>query len=77
VTIAYCNGGWWLVRGVAHLNDMLAAREAPDLTIEIVTVAAWPEVLRLWEEPEIGKFPWQINPKIIDRLKSRECTTVS
>jgi hypothetical protein len=77
VVIAYCNETWWLVQGVGHLNDMLAAKESPDLHIAIVACSAWGEVLRLWEEPEFGKMPWAINPKIIERLKTREHTSVS
>lgn len=77
VVIAYCNESWWLVAGVNHLNDMLAATEGPDLEIKIVTCRAWPQVMQLWEEPEDGKLPWAIHPKIVERLKSRERTTVS
>ncbi|HUC63862.1 MAG TPA: hypothetical protein VMA53_00445 [Stellaceae bacterium] len=77
VTIAFCNETWWLVRGESHLHDMLAAKEAPELEIEIVTCRVWAEVLRLWEAPEFGKMPWAINPKIIERLKSRANTTVT
>lgn len=77
VVIAYFNDTWWLVQGVDHLHDMLAATESPDLRITLVTCAAWREVLDLWLEPEEGKMPWAINPKIVARLKSRERTTVS
>ncbi len=77
VVIAYCNETWWLVQGVGHLNDMLAAREAVELQIDIVTCGVWSDVLKLWEDPEFGKMPWAINPKIIERLKSRERTTVT
>jgi hypothetical protein len=77
VVIAYFNETWWLVQGVAHLQDMLAARESPDLTIALVTCAAWRDVVVLWTEPEEGQMPWAINPKIVARLKSRERTTVS
>jgi len=77
VVIAFFNQTWWLVRGVSHLQDMLNAREAPELEISIVTCGAWAEVMRLWEEPEYGKMPWAIHPKIIDRIKSRERTTVT
>jgi len=77
VVIAYCNQTWWLVQGVDHLQDMLAARESPQLDIEIVSCKVWAEVTELWIEPEFGKLPWAINPKIIERLKSRERTTVS
>jgi hypothetical protein len=77
VVIAYCNETWWLVKGVDHLYDMLAAKESPDLDIAIVDCKLWGEVMRLWEEPEDGKMPWAINPKVIDRLKTRERTSVS
>jgi hypothetical protein len=77
VLIAYHNETWWLVQGESHLHDMLSAKESPELPIDIVTCTAWAEVLRLWEAPEYGKMPWAINPKIIERLKSRERTTVS
>jgi hypothetical protein len=77
VVIAYFNETWWLVAGESHLQDMLAATEGPDLEISIVTCGAWPQVMQMWEEPEDGKLPWAINPKIIERLKSRERTTVS
>ena len=76
VVIAHCNNTWWLVQGVDHLQDMLYAREAPDLVIDLVTCKAWAEVLKLWLEPEFGKLPWAINPKVIERLKTRECTIV-
>ena len=77
VVIAYCNETWWLVRGVSHLHDMLAAKESPDLDIAIVTCKVWSEVLQLWDEPEFGKMPWAIHPKIIERIKTRERTSVS
>jgi hypothetical protein len=77
VVIAYHNETWWLVQGVDHLYDMLAAKESPDLDIAIVACRVWGEVLRLWAEPEEGKMPWAINPKVIERLKTRERTTVS
>jgi hypothetical protein len=77
VVIAYCNDTWWLVQGVNHLNDMLAAKESAELEISIVSCRVWSEVLRLWEQPEFGDLPWAIHPKIIERLKSRERTTVS
>jgi len=76
VVIANCNNTWWLVQGVDHLQDMLCAREAADLVIDLVTCKAWADVLKLWLEPELGKLPWAINPKVIERLKARECTTV-
>ena len=75
VIIAFYNQTWWLVRGEIHLHDMLAAREPADLEITLVTCEKWPEVLQMWEQPEFGKMPWAINPKIIDRLKTRERTT--
>jgi hypothetical protein len=77
VIIAYFNDTWWLVHGVAHLDDMLANREPPELRIEIVACAGWDGVLRLWDEPEEGKLPWAINPRVIERLKQREKTTSS
>lgn len=77
VVIAYCNQAWWLVQGVGHLDDMLAARESPDLIIDLITCKMWSEVIKLWEEPEFGKMPWAINPKIVERLKGRQQTRVS
>ena len=77
VVIAYCNNAWWLVQGVGHLDDMLRAQESPDLDIDIVTCKMWRDVVQLWEEPEFGKMPWAINPKIIERLKTREHTKVT
>lgn len=77
VVIAYCNQTWWLVQGTSHLQDMLYGKELPDLEIAIVACSAWSEVMQLWDEPEFGKCPWAIHPKIIERLKSRERTTVS
>jgi hypothetical protein len=77
VVIAYFNETWWLVRGVDHLDDMLSPDTPASLRIEIVTCEAWPNVLRLWEEPEEGKMPWAINPRVIERLKLRENTTSS
>lgn len=56
---------------------MLYGKESPDLEIAIVACGAWGEVMQLWDEPEFGKCPWAIHPKIIERLKSRERTTVS
>lgn len=77
VVIAYFNETWWLVQGESHLQDMLAARESPDLPIAIVTCTVWSEVMQLWDDPEFGKMPWAINPKIIERIKTRERTTVT
>ena len=77
VIIAYYNETWWLVQGTSHLDDMLAAKEAPELEISIVTCRAWSEVVKLWEEPEFGQMPWAIHPKIIERLKTRERTISS
>jgi len=75
VIIAYFNDSWWLVRGVPHLDSMLKDEAPPELTIEIVSCDSWAGVVRLWEEPEEGKLPWAINPRVITRLKSRERTT--
>ncbi len=77
VVIAYFNDTNWLVKGTEHLYDMLAAKEAADLEITFVTCKMWAEVMRMWEEPEEGKMPWAIHPKVVERLKSREHTTVS
>jgi hypothetical protein len=33
--------------------------------------------MQLWDDPEFGKMPWAINPKIIERIKTRERTTVT
>ena len=77
VVIAYFNETWWLVQGVNYLQEMLAATESPDLRIALVTCPAWRDVMELWLEPEEGKMPWAINPKIIERIKTRECTTVN
>jgi len=76
VMIAYCNETWWLVQGTGHLHDMLAGKESPELEIALVTCSAFSDVIKLWDEPEFGKCPWAINPKIVERLKSRERTTV-
>jgi hypothetical protein len=75
VIIAYFNDTWWLVRGVAHLDAMLSGAESPDLQIEMVSCAAWVNVVQMWEEPEEGKLPWAINPRVIERLKLRERTS--
>jgi len=75
VLIAYFNETWWLVHGVDHLDDMLSGAEAADLTIQMVTCKTFAEVMRLWDEAEDGKMPWAINPKIIERLKTRPATT--
>jgi hypothetical protein len=77
VIIAYCNDTWWYVKGDAHIDDVLAGTEAGDLTISLVACPKWPDVMKLWEAPEIGQMPWAINPKIIERLKTRPHTTVS
>jgi len=77
VVIAYFNETWWLVQGEVHLHDMLAAKESPELEIEIITCTVWSQVMQLWDDPEFGKMPWAINPKIIDRIKTRERTTVT
>lgn len=77
VIIAYFNETWWLVHGVAHLDAMLSPNTPASLRIEIVTCDAWENVLRLWDEPEEGKMPWAINPRVIERLKLRENTTSS
>jgi hypothetical protein len=76
VVLAHFNDTWWLVKGVSHLNDMLSATEGPDVEIALVTCSGWPDVMKRWEEPEEGKLPWAINPKIVERLKSRKRTTV-
>ena len=77
VVIAYCNETWWLVEGGSHLYDMLKAEEGPDLEIAIVSCRTFPEVVKMWKEPEEGAMPWAIHPKIIERLKTRERTTVT
>jgi len=77
VIIAYCNETWWYVKGEAHIDDVLAGEEAAELTISLVTCGKWPEVMKLWETPLVGQMPWAINPKIIERLKSRARTTVA
>jgi hypothetical protein len=77
VVIAYCNETWWLVRGESHLQEMLQAKESPELEIALITCGAFAEVIKLWEQPVFGKMPWAINPKIVERLKSRERTTVT
>ncbi len=74
VIIAYFNDTWWLVRGVAHLDDILSGKESPDLQIEIVSCDAWVNVVQMWDEPEEGKLPWAINPRVIERLKLRDRT---
>jgi hypothetical protein len=74
VIIAYFNETWWLVHGVEHLDDMLAGSESPDLRIEMVACDAWINVMHLWDEQEEGKLPWAINPRVIERLKTRERT---
>jgi hypothetical protein len=77
VVIAYCNETWWLVEGDAHLYDMLQAKESPDLDIAIINCRVWREVVQLWKEPEEGGMPWAIHPKVIERLKARDRTTVT
>lgn len=77
VVIAYCNETWWLVEGDDHLYDMLQAKEAPELDITIINCRAWGQVLKLWMQPEEGQMPWAIHPKVIERLKTRERTTVT
>jgi hypothetical protein len=77
VIIAFCNETWWIVKGVAHLDDVLAGNEPPALTISLVTCDKWPDLMKLWEAPEIGQLPWAINPKVIERLKTRPQTTLS
>lgn len=76
VIIAHCNQTWWLVQGESHLHEMLAAKESPELEISLITCELWRDVIRLWEEPVEGKMPWAIHPKIVERLKSRERTTI-
>jgi hypothetical protein len=76
MVIAYFNETWWLVRGELHLSDVLGAKEAETLEIEIRSVPAWVDVVRLWEAPEEFKMPWAINPKVIERVKTRKHTTV-
>jgi hypothetical protein len=75
VVIAYCNDTWWLVKGEVHIDDVLAAKEEPDLPIALVVCEKMGDVMQLWEAPEFGKMPWAINPSIIERLKTRERTT--
>jgi len=77
VVIAHFNETWWLVQGTIHLDDMLGAKESSELEIAIVTCRVWGDVMKLWEDPDFGKMPWAIHPKIIERLKSRERTTSS
>ena len=76
VVIAYFNETWWYVKGELHLDDVLAGREEPELSISLVTCGKWTEIMVMWETPEIGQMPWAINPKIIERLKLRPQTTV-
>ncbi len=75
MVIAYFNETWWLVKGESHLDDVLAAKESAELDISLLTCSAWTQVMQLWENPEFGRMPWAINPKIIERLKTRERTT--
>jgi hypothetical protein len=77
VVIAFFNETWWYVQGETHLDDVLAGREAPELSISLVTSAKWADIMKMWETPEVGQMPWAINPKIIERLKLRPTTTVS
>jgi hypothetical protein len=64
------------VQGEAHIDNVLAGTEAADLSISLITRNRWVEVMQLWEAPEVGRMPWAINPKIIERLKTRPTTTV-
>jgi hypothetical protein len=77
VIIAFCNETWWYVKGDAHLDEVLAGSEPPALTISLVVCTKWPDVMKIWEAPIAGQMPWAINPKIIERLKTRPQTTVS
>ncbi len=77
MTIAYFNDTWWLVHGVAHLDSILSAQEKPELKIGLVACDSWAKILQMWDEPEEGQHPWAINPRIIERLKTRENTTIA
>ena len=76
VVIAFYNETWWYVKGEAHIDNVLAGSEGAELTISLVSVEKWPDVMALWETPEVGQMPWAINPKIIERLKARPQTKV-
>ena len=73
IILAEVNGGFWLVRGAQHVDDLLANRLAPDLTVEVVEVANRREISAMWTEHEgdadPGGQPWIIHPAIGRRLK--------
>jgi hypothetical protein len=75
VVIGFFNETWWYLKGESHIDDVLAGEEAAELTISLVICANWAAVMTLWEEPKPGQMPWAINPKIIERLKTRPHTT--
>ena len=77
VVIALFNETWWYVKGDAHIDDVLAGKEADQLVVSLVTCGKWLDVMQLWETPEVGQMPWAINPKVIARLKTRARTTVA
>jgi hypothetical protein len=77
VIIAQCNDTWWCLKGSEHLDDLLAATEATELTISLVIGKKWNDVVHLWDAPQAGGMPWAINPLVIERLKARQFTTIS
>jgi outer membrane protein OmpA-like peptidoglycan-associated protein len=75
VTLAECNGRVWLVGGEKYLDDLLANTLSKQVSVEIVACASSAEVNNLWVQqcgtPSVPGTPWQINPKIVARIRSR------
>ena len=75
ITLAELNGRVWLVGGERYLDDLLANTLSQGVSIEIVACDTQSEVNSLWVQncgqPSIPGTPWQINPKIVARIRSR------
>jgi outer membrane protein OmpA-like peptidoglycan-associated protein len=73
ITLAEYNGQVWLVGGEAYIDDLLANRLTPDVSIELVRCESQSNVHKLWVqncgEPEHGGMPWIIHPNIAERIR--------
>ena len=74
VTLAECNGGFWLVGGEEYIDDLLANMLAREISIEIVSCESPNDVQALWAQQggaHEGGMPWAINPLIVARIRRR------
>src|SRR3546814_13072676 len=66
VTIAHCEGSYWLIGGQTHIDVLLADDLPPDVPVEFVECESRADLHTLWDQLDgsDGSDPWQINPKI-------------